>query len=539
MNFAPITITRTHNLISIAPVSYAPCLISCLTWQKQVRDSSRRRTQGKRGKAFYTVEPEPLYRLTDHELITFAGFRFKVYDILSQYAPITYKDDRDPQWLFPPYSVDNLGAFKHGQLEALQTVWGADGGVIDCSTGWGKTEEIAKICASYSGIEDYKIVVVAPGLDIMNAIIERLSKYGVDAGQVDGSHNRRRQVTVCSARSLMKLEDNGDLQKTRLCLFDEVHRCAAPTTRQALIRMDNARLFGLSATVEGRSDKGDIIVEALFGRRICTVTYEDAVAHDIVAPMHVIMVDTQGPAMDYDNPTSKTRHGIWRNSVRNNMWAMIAAQLVEMGQVLILTETLEHATNIFKLLPPGWQLVYDAHPSVRVKSEQRKLNKALAKRPEVSGDSFPSKPPALRRAEKLTAEFESLGLQPMTKTRRNQLAEQFAAGQIRGAVSTKVWSTGVDFPGLQFVIRVDGSASEISSGQDSGRGSRKTESVGKAVGIVLDGEDKFDKSLERRKQSRVRVYKRNKWTIMRGVQPVEVPTICQQILSQYQGSVTG
>ena len=535
MEFAPITITRTDNLISIAPVSYAPILGPHLTWQRQVR--APRGYGSKRGKPFYKTEEEPLFRLTDHELITFAGLRFKVYDLLKSYAPIAYLDERTPAWLFPQPCMENLGGFRHGQQAALETVWKSDGGIIDCSTGWGKSEEIAKICTSYHGLEDYPIIVVAPGKEILNNIVERLATYGIDAGLVDGSHNKRRQITVCSAFSLMKMEDNGDLSKARLCLFDEVHRCAATTIRTPLIRMSKARMFGFSATVEGRADNADIVIEALFGRRICTVTYGEAEKHKLVAPMHVIMVETEGPAMDIQDPTAKTRHGIWRNNARNQMFASVASQLVEMGQTLIITQTLEHAANIFKLLPPGWQLVYGNHPQSMVKTEKRKFDKKLENNPELPEGSFPKKPASLRRAERMAKEFQEMGLPPLSESRRKELAEQFKRGEIRGVVATGIWSTGVDYPGLQFVIRTEGSASEIQSGQTSGRGSRLSEAFGKSIGIVIDAEDKFDDSLARRRQSRVRVYQKNGWSIQRGARPEEVPTLCQQILTSSNNTI--
>ena len=525
MNYAPITITRVANMITIRPISYSPILIPHLTWNRQVKDMKRQWSNPGEKKSYYTTEYEPLFKKTDHEIITFAGFRMKVYDLLKQYAPVEYIDKRDANWLFPRPRIENLGAFRHGQLDSMQKVWTSDGGVISCSTGWGKSEVIAKICASYKDVDNYPIIVVAPGLDIVDTLIKRLSSYGMDPGQVDGSHNKRRQITVCSASSLAKMESDGSLQKARLCLFDEVHKCPAPTIRQSLIRMNNARMFGLSATVEGRSDKGEIVIEALFGRKLCDITYQEAVASNTVVPMHVLMMDTEGQEMTVSDPTSKTRHGIWRNASRNNAFAFIASQLVEMGQVLILTQTLEHAVNIYKLLPPGWQMVYATHPDTTMKNRQREFEKANT----GGGAAFPNKPAALRRAEKMSAEFGAMGLMPMNNKRRSQLAEQFASGKIRGVIATATWSTGVDFPELQFVIRVDGSAGEIFSTQGSGRGSRKNE--GKTVGIVIDGEDRFDPSLDRRKQARIRTYKKHGWPVTRNVRPEEIASMCQRILN--------
>ena len=531
-DFAPIVITRVANLITIRPVSYASILIPHLTWARQERNNDWTPQTDSMGrpvkKSYYKVVNEPMYRQTDHELVTFAGFRFKVYDILRQYAPVTFEDPRDPKWLFPEPDTSNLGMFKHKQLEAIQAVWNGDGGIIHCSTAWGKTEEIAKICRSYAYLEDYPIIVVAPGKEILDTIVKRLASYNIDAGHVDGSHDRRRPITVCSAFSLPKMEDDGGLKNCRLVLFDEVHRCAAPRIRQSLIRMENARMFGLTATLEGRVDQGEIVTEAFFGRRICHVEYQEAVDNDVVSPMYVLMVETTGPHMDFKEPQSKTRHGIWRNTSRNQIFASIATQLVEMGQTLILTETLEHAVNIYKMLPPGWVMVFGNHPSTKLRTETRKFEKKQAKA--KTKDPFSKEPRTLVRAKKMTKEFEDLGIESMTPKRREELASQFAKGEIRGAVATSVWGVGVDFPLLQFILRVDGSASEIRTGQYSGRASRKAE--GKTVGIVIDGEDKFDESLTRRKQSRVRVYKKNGWDIQRGVAPAEVATMCHTILGQ-------
>jgi superfamily II DNA or RNA helicase len=119
-------------------------------------------------------------------------------------------------------------------------------------------------------------------------------------------------------------------------------------------------------------------------------------------------------------------------------------------------------------------------------------------------------------------------VETLTDARRKELREQFRNGQIPGVIATGTWGTAVDFPRLQFVFRVSAQSSEIAATQESGRAARTF--AGKSLGIVLDTEDDFDKSMAARKNARLRLYRSKGWTIIRHKQPWEVPQLCRQLL---------
>jgi len=394
----------------------------------------------------------------------------------------------------------------------MQRIWSsAGGGVVDCTTGWGKSETIAKLVLSYPRLP---VTVVAPGLEALRNIRKRLAGYNIETGWVDGSHNIRKRVNVVSANSLMKYDSDGSLANTRLLLFDEVHLAPGESIRVPLGRAVRAKRIGFSASMEGRSDRGEILIEALFGPVICRVDYEESVAAGSVVPTVVIMMQTRGRRSQYQQPTSRTREVIWNNQERNEDFAMVARQIVEMGQVLMVTQTLQHAINVQQFLP-DWSTVYASLPSTAL--------------PQSREPTAAERRAAARAADMLRA-MEYQGVERLTAARRTQLYEQFVAGELRGVIATGTWGKAVDFPKLQFVMRLSAQGSEINAEQEAGRGSRISE--GKHVNIVIDGEDDFDPAMTRRKQERIRVYRSHGWKVLRKKSPSEVAMLCRNILAQ-------
>lgn len=507
---APVSVRRFLNLIAINPVSIAPQLVPHLTWKKQVRATGRWQTGSPN---YYTTVEEPLYNITEKGIITFAGFTQRVMAMLKPYGTINYIDDRG--LVLPVPDRSHMDGLRFKQADALEAIWANDsGGIIDCVTAWGKTTEIVKVVQSYPQL---RIAIVAPGAAAVKTLRDRLASFNVETGVVDGSNNSRRRVTLVSDRSLMKFNDNGDLQNVDLILFDECHKAAAPSTRVALTKAYKARMFGFTASHGGRSDNGDIVVEGLFGPVIMRVNYDEAVEAGVVAPMYVIMMETRGSELNVADPQAKTRHGVWRNRYRNADFANVAAACREMGQTLVLTATLEHGINLHRMLGPEWALVYGSLPKATLPTGREPT------RSEVQ---------AVRRAQAMLEVMKKSNIEMLDQKRLHQLQDQFTAGTLQAAVATGVWSYAVDFPKCQFVIRADAMTSDIQSKQATGRGSR----LGTDTGIVIDGEDSWDSTLKRRAEARLRIYKQQKWTILRHKSPQEIPAIVQAIIQQARSS---
>ena len=510
-----IRVERLGNLLRITPPSTHIYLAKKLTW------AYSERVPGPRGKLSFKPVSKPLYTVTDNYLMTFCGFKDTVVSTLSQFGTVEYIDSREDKYKkLPKPQIDNLKGFRYKQDEAINTMWSSDFGIINCITGFGKTELISKFVLS---LPYRKILIVGPGKAELDTIEERLKSYGITPGRIDSKNKKWNWPLITTMQSLKAVDGRGWLKEATEVLFDEVHRASAPSAYNALMRCKNARLFGFSATVDGKSNNSEVVVEAMFGKPICTVNYQEGVENNLVVPMKTIFISTSGPAnlervLKATNNTTKERWGIWRNTNRNQEIAAVASQVVELGQTLVLTYTLEHAIYLHKEFPPGWVLMYGTDPETALKSELNKQDDDITT--PVSRDA--------RRYQNLVNIMRENGVEKLTENRKAEIQEKFRSGEIKGVIATKIWSQAVDFPKLQFVIQASAMASSILSRQSAGRSSRISE--GKTTGIVIDCEDNFFVMFKNRKDSRIKTYKKLGWEIKRNINPQEVGKLCQTLL---------
>jgi superfamily II DNA or RNA helicase len=364
------------------------------------------------------------------------------------------------------------------QRLVLANIFTQDCGVIKAPTGFGKTFCIEEIVAAYPKLW---IVICTRRSDVMRSIYERVSKKVSlsEIGAVGGKYNNPNRITVCTAKSLKKTPYG----KCELLLYDEVHEAAAPETSKMIAAFTKARRFGFSASPKGRSDGSDRLTEAMFGPVICEVSYQDAQAKGAVAKIDVHAYPVHGSPVDMEQHVARMRHGIWRNDIRNRIVVATASQHALQGkQTLIIVDKVEHALRLRKYLPQ-WPVVYGS-----ITDEKRKM-------------------------------FVRWGLmqtneQPITLEQRDHYRRQFEAGNLRFAIATGVWNTGVDFKHLDVLARADGGAGEILNTQTPGRLSR-----GKH-GLLLDYKDGFDEKFHDRWKRRMSTYRGKGWII----QDMPLPT---------------
>lgn len=247
--------------------------------------------------------------------------------------------------------------YREGQREALLAITQHHEGVLQCPPAWGKTFLIEMLCRIY---EQSRILIITTKSSVLKDIHRRVSNRLSEEAKVVRCDKDLRQfdtltrVCVCSTMSLHKIPTDWP----DIVLFDEVHGAAADGVSTALLAFTSARRYGFSATPRGRSDKADLIVEALFGPVIHRVNYQDAVRTGSVSRIQVWMVDVEGPVPKGTDTTTLNRHGIWRNTVRNDMVRKTVRALFKIGiqKVLIMTTTVEHAA-ILKLYLPEFRIV--------------------------------------------------------------------------------------------------------------------------------------------------------------------------------------
>jgi superfamily II DNA or RNA helicase len=412
------------------------------------------------------------------------GFSVRVFNLFKEAGVEIEVTDIQPPCVNPDrYVVDFSRVFAHLDLrakqdECLAVISASEGGQVVAPTGFGKSFTFGAICLMYPNA---RIHVITRRRDVMKRLLRHLTKYIPNVGQVGGGSRTWGRVTVITADSL-HVVDHTPGNAADIVLYDEVHEAAAPSYSVELAKYQSARMFGFTATPDGRFDGAHHKLEGLFGPKIFEMAYQEAVSHGLVLPVKVEWIDVRmdkNPC-EFKKETAKERHGIWRNVHRNMLIAEKANQFSDDDQVLILVRTLEHAVFLKQELP-NFKLCYD-------KMDSEVYNSLIKK-------------------EMLNELDEPI----MTSSARDQMSRDFEAGILKKVIATDVWSTGVDFPQLSVLIRADARASEIMDVQAPGRVVRRHDESGKDHGLVIDCMDYFDQAFLRRSQERRKTYIRQGW----------------------------
>ena len=370
-------------------------------------------------------------------------------------------------------NVEHHFHFRERQQDCLNAIAMKPCGVIHAPTGFGKMALIAMTCVMFPHA---KIDVITRRAGLVNKLNTYLTKYIPLVGQVGDGRKEFGRVTVYTAASLHHSDFKADI-----VLVDEAHELLADESSANLARYRHARMYAFSASPVGRMDGTDIRMEALFGRTIFYLSYQDAVKLQLVVPIRVEWCDVklpENPCADLED-VPKKRWGLWRNTERNGVIAAKARSFGPEDQVLVLVETIEHAVHLHNQLPE-YTLVYDQMEARDWKSYQR---------------------------EKLLSADEPV----MTPERKEGLRVSFETGQLKKAIATKMWSVGIDPVELTALIRADGSASEIMDIQAPGRVARIRPDGAKEVGIVCDFRDQFDATFMRKARQRSVNYGKMGW----------------------------
>jgi len=388
-------------LYSIEP--WEPRLAPLLTYVLREMDPQAR---GRRGGYKFTTQE--LYSASpDHASGVFpAGLFQKVVRTLKAWGHTwTVEDYRDLKALMPVPDFTQVEALRPGQEQVLLAVASSDGGLLVGGTGIGKSFLINQICRMYPQL---KIVIASPRVSVVDTLADNLRKSlgPAVAGKIGGGADERgRRVTVVTAKSLLK----APVAECDLLLFDEVHAVGGNKLGNELACVARARKFGFTATPTGRGDNAELVIEALFGPVLVDIPYTDAVGAGLVTPIevHKYAVRQAAPFNTEGPMYARKRHGYWRNKKRNEAIACVARGFPPDEQVLIMTETLEHAIALHQLLPEYKVVHYGGSGGKKVLAG-------------VATDKY-------KLNEKLSA----------------WLRREFSAGRLKKVISTTVWAEGV------------------------------------------------------------------------------------------------
>lgn len=327
-----------------------------------------------------------------------------------------------------------------------------------------------------------KLVITVSSLDVAKTLYEELKDFVPDLGFCGTGMQNPRRVTVAVTNSLDRCDFDANL-----VLVDECHTALAPSVIKKLNQFRRAKLFGLTASPDGRSDGGDGFMEALFGPTLYDMTYQQGVAAGNIVQLRVKMYrSSKGQDLSgIDDKTYVDRHGIILNKDRNDLVVRATRELEqELGpdaQILIMVDKIEHAYLL------GQQLKeYTIVTGVMPKERRDELVAMGVLTPE----------------SKLCSAAD-----------RDRYRRAFEKNQLKRVIATRVWEKGVDFRDLQGLVRADGLASPIAACQIPGRLSRLGKTVDKSVGVLVDFADLFSKNLKARSRKRLSWYTKCGWII--------------------------
>ncbi len=385
----------------------------------------------------------------------------------------------------PDLSHAKLVQFRGKQPQALALMIHNDQGLIVCPTGFGKTFLIREFCHIYPNSIG---VITVPSIVNARDIYEAIKDSVPGVGMVGGGKHQVGRITVAVTHSI-----DWAPAEANWVLVDEAHMAVASLHMKALLRFKRAKMLGFTATDKGRSDGGDGFLEALFGLPLIEVGYEDAVQTGNVVPLTVELLAVRtGPDVGQMNhrgepmldDNARKLIGIWSNRDRNEVIARWTRERIAANpgdQILIMVETVDHALRLHQLLPEF----------------------AL-----VHGGVTPDRQAALKESGAFLPDLQTLCTAKTLKSHQ----KAFTTGKLRYAIATKIWSRGVDFKDLNVLIRADGAASIIDSGQIPGRLSRLGSDGKKGSALLVDCADLFTRPLLGRTLKRLKIYRDNGWT---------------------------
>lgn len=415
------------------------------------------------------------------------GFMQDVVDFLnSNNVPFEIKDvHKQLELNKEPLKLHAITPWPH-QEEALKQIYKNGRGLIQISTGGGKTLVIAMTHALYN----LPSIVLTHKLELLYQLKHAIEKYlNIPVGIFGDGKFENQKIVVAMTQSLLKLTtdasksdakefDEKDEKTEKLIqtqkdtlykelilnrnvvMIDECHRIGASGTYKVVQKMDNACYrIGYSATAYGyRPDKKDFFIKAAVGPLIYNIRADYLISKKLLVPIDILKVNFYHNKMKYprDYRTLYTNEVVM-NETRNALICKIAIELHNKNNpVLIAVSRIDHGN----LLEAALQEVLGKDNVVFLNGSN-------------------------------------------TSSKREEVLEKFKHKKLPVLISTLI-TEGVDIPFLSTIINARAEESKIMSLQLIGRLMRIY--AGKEKAFYIDIMDRGVKYLQKHSLERSKLY---------------------------------
>lgn len=198
--------------------------------------------------------------------------------------------------LLPLPKLGLMKGFRFSQRELVAKALNAGcSGSISAPTRWGKSTCIRNIFRAWGPPRGerpkFQSILLVPGADLIRQSYDEMQREFPerDVKMIGGGSRTKYQsedLTIVSADSMHKIDPG----PVRLVVIDEPHAIISPSRVGPLTAFSYARKLALGATLTGRYDGRDFLLEGLVGPVLARRTYTEAVAEGAICPLKVMMI---------------------------------------------------------------------------------------------------------------------------------------------------------------------------------------------------------------------------------------------------------
>lgn len=366
---------------------------------------------------------------------------------------------------------------KH-QVDAFKRMLEVERGIIHHTTASGKTY----LCAAWVNTVSCKHLVLVRGKEIMEQFILRFNdilgddNYDLIWGKKTRINNNRVTLAMIQSFAPRLARHEISVDSYESIIVDEGHHIGWQSQYTPIFFLANRAFFRFSLTGTPNRELGDQIAHIGMVGPIChKYTYEDALADNLVSPVHVFYVQLphcpikHKPLEPYNEFYLES---IIKNKVRNNIIANIAVvNVMADNSTLVICNEIIHEEMLFILI----------------------INKLKEKGVSNSDIS------------------RSVAMVHSKDKEREQKKLDFESGVIKCLIGSTLYDEGIDIHRIQTIIAAGGGKSERAVKQRVGRGQRLDNS--KSVVMVFDFDDTFTKKTGEHAKIRLKHYLDEKYVV--------------------------
>jgi superfamily II DNA or RNA helicase len=319
-------------------------------------------------------------------------------------VPYVLVDERKPALTSPGWATDGL-TLRDYQVTVVDEILRRQRGVLKAATGGGKTKIMIE---AITRAASFPAIFYVTTCDLLEQAYDEFTKHvrcdgqPVKIGRIGAGHCDLKPITIATVQSCQralegkytKFDDESPDDKTafsesqkkdivdfvrdaQFVYVDEAHHVAAETI-QSILNYSHMARFRIGGSASPWRDDGlDLLIEAVFGRRLCDISASFLIQRGYLLKPYITFNhfrQSLGPASTFNAHYTKY---VVENLPRNEWIAQRAQFHVERGRpTIILVKWIKHADILADMIPGAERLIGTIDPKIR----KEKLNDMRARK---------------------------------------------------------------------------------------------------------------------------------------------------------------